>query len=193
MSLHKQKLDWCLERETRMKLVLIYGPPAVGKLTVAKELEKTTSFKIFHNQLTVDLVGSIFEWGTPEYNKINHKFRVELIEAAAKSDLKGLIFTFCYAYPQDTKFIRLLKCKVEKHKGLFHIVQLTCKKEKLFTRVKNASRENFDKLRTKKSLKRILVQHDLYSPVPKLHSLKVDNTNKSPRRVAQMIKEHYKL
>ncbi|HIJ11483.1 TPA: hypothetical protein HA278_05490, partial [Candidatus Woesearchaeota archaeon] len=47
-----------------MIFVLIYGPMAVGKLTVAKELVKLTGYKLFHNHLTVDLVGSIFEWGT---------------------------------------------------------------------------------------------------------------------------------
>ena len=34
-----------------MKLVFIYGPPAVGKLTVAKELAALTGFKVFHNQV----------------------------------------------------------------------------------------------------------------------------------------------
>jgi len=35
-----------------MKLVFIYGPPAVGKLTVANALAKVTGFKVFHNHLT---------------------------------------------------------------------------------------------------------------------------------------------
>ena len=84
---------------------------------------------LFHNQLTVDLVKSIFDFGTEPYKKLNHKFRVELIEEAAKSKLDGLIFTFCYAFPQDTNFIKLLKRKVEKHGGKFYLVQLTSEKE----------------------------------------------------------------
>jgi RNase adaptor protein for sRNA GlmZ degradation len=176
-----------------MDFVLIYGPMAVGKLTVANELVKLTGYKLFHNQLTVDLVKSIFDWGTEPYNKLNHKFRVELIEEAAKSNLNGLIFTFCYAFPQDTNFIKLLKRKVEKHGAKFYLVQLSAEKESLFKRVKSANRENFDKLKSKKSLKKIFAEYDLFSTVPKLKSLKIDNTTKSPRKVAGMIKSHYKL
>ena len=46
-----------------MKLVFLYGPPAVGKFTVAKELAALTGFKLFHNHLTVDVATSIFEHG----------------------------------------------------------------------------------------------------------------------------------
>ena len=33
-----------------MKLIIIYGPPAVGKLTVAEELSRRTGFKILQNK-----------------------------------------------------------------------------------------------------------------------------------------------
>ena len=47
-----------------MRLVFLYGPPAVGKLTVAKALARLTGYKVFHNHLTIDLVASILDWGT---------------------------------------------------------------------------------------------------------------------------------
>ncbi len=43
-----------------MTFVLLYGPPAVGKLTVANELAKLTDFKVFHNHLSIDLVEAVF-------------------------------------------------------------------------------------------------------------------------------------
>ncbi|MGI8542838.1 MAG: hypothetical protein ACR2MD_05085 [Aridibacter sp.] len=36
-----------------MKLIFIYGSPAVGKLTVANEIAKRTCFKVFHNHLMI--------------------------------------------------------------------------------------------------------------------------------------------
>ena len=33
-----------------MKLVIIFGPHAVGKMTVGQELEKISDLKLFHNQ-----------------------------------------------------------------------------------------------------------------------------------------------
>lgn len=47
-----------------MKVVLLYGPPAAGKLTVAEELEKLTGFKLFHNHLTVNPVHALSEFGS---------------------------------------------------------------------------------------------------------------------------------
>jgi len=35
-------------------LVLLHGPPASGKLTIAKELSVLTEARVFHNHLTLD-------------------------------------------------------------------------------------------------------------------------------------------
>lgn len=37
-----------------MKFVLIFGPQAVGKMTVGHEIEKITDLKLFHNHMTID-------------------------------------------------------------------------------------------------------------------------------------------
>lgn len=48
-----------------MKLVFLYGPPAVGKLTVAQALAQKTSFKVLHNHLVNDLAEVVFAWERP--------------------------------------------------------------------------------------------------------------------------------
>ena len=45
-----------------MRLVVLYGPPGVGKLTVGGELATLTGFRLFHNHLTVNLATAIFPW-----------------------------------------------------------------------------------------------------------------------------------
>ena len=47
-----------------MKFILIFGPQAVGKMTVGQELEKLTDLKTFHNHMTIDLVSSFFDYST---------------------------------------------------------------------------------------------------------------------------------
>lgn len=49
------------------KLLILFGPPAVGKMTVGKELSALTGMKLFHNHMTIELVLPFFEFGTPPY------------------------------------------------------------------------------------------------------------------------------
>ena len=35
-------------------LVIIFGPPAVGKMTVGSKLSKLTGLKLFHNHMTIE-------------------------------------------------------------------------------------------------------------------------------------------
>jgi len=94
-----------------MKLIFIYGPPATGKLTVARELSKLTGYKIFHNHLTADLVSSFFPFGTKAYSDLVARIRLDLIETAAKNKVRGVIFTFVYGIEtyggrMDDRFIK---------------------------------------------------------------------------------------
>lgn len=176
-----------------MKLIFIYGPPATGKLTVAKELAKLTKYNIFHNHLTVDLVGSVFKFGTKTFFNLNDKFRMDIFEAAAKENINGIIFTFCYAHPQDEDFIKNIKKRIEKYNGKVDFVQLYCEKSELRKRVKEASRKNFDKIKTIKTLNTTLKKHELFTQIPFVKSLRIDNTSISAKQVAKKIKKHYEL
>jgi shikimate kinase len=44
-----------------MHFVLIFGPPAVGKMTVGHEVAQRTGFKLFHNHLSIEPLLGIFE------------------------------------------------------------------------------------------------------------------------------------
>ena len=100
-----------------MKLIFIYGPPAIGKLTVAKELVKLTNYKLFHNHMTLDTVAPILEFDTDAFWGLVERLRLLILEEAAKQKVKGTIFTYCYDYPEDGKWIRKLVKTIEKHKS----------------------------------------------------------------------------
>ena len=175
-----------------MNLIFIYGPPATGKLTVAKELSKLTEYKVFHNHLTVDLVTSILDFGSKDFFKASGKLRLQMFELAAKNNI-NLIFTFCYAHPTDKAFIKKIINIIKKHKGKVKFVQLYCDKKELYKRVKDTSRKNFEKLKTIKGLKGTLKEWDLFTKIPFVKNLVIDNTNIKPKKAALMIKKHYKL
>jgi len=175
-----------------MKLIVIYGPPAAGKLTVARELARITGYKLFHNQLTVDLVISLFDRGTKQFDYYINKYRYELLEAAAKNKV-NCIFTFVYAKDEDDKIVSKFIRIIEKHKGKLCFVNLYCHKKTLRQRVKDDSRKMHRKIRDIKTLNHILNRYELFHPIPHRKSLIIDNTHISAKKVAKMIKRHYKL
>jgi len=91
-----------------MKLVIIFGLQAVGKMTVGHELEKITNLKLFHNHKSIDVVHPIFSYGTDEGRRLVKLFRVEIFKAMAKSDMAGLIFTYVwnFATPDDSAYVK---------------------------------------------------------------------------------------
>lgn len=67
-----------------MKLVFIYESPASGKLTVTAELSRVTGFRLFHNQVSIQFVQSLFEFATETFQRLTDKYRLEMLEEAAR-------------------------------------------------------------------------------------------------------------
>ncbi len=175
-----------------MKLILIHGAPAVGKLTVSNEIAKHTDFKVFHNHLSIDCVLPVFEFGTKPFWKLVHRIRIETIKEAARVG-QNLIYTFCYAKGEDDAHVAKITKIVEANGGEVCLVLLICEKGELEKRVLEESRRKFGKANNLKILREILEKYDLFSPVPERESLVIDNTNLSPEATARKIIKHYKL
>ena len=77
-----------------MKLIIICGPPAAGKMTVGMELERETGLKLLHNHMTIELVRKFFEFGTPQFERLDQKIRFEIFKEVANSELPGIIFYY---------------------------------------------------------------------------------------------------
>ena len=175
-----------------MKLIFIYGPPAAGKLTVAKEIAALTGYKVFHNHLSIDCIEPVFEFGSPSFGKLINLIRIETIAEAARTNV-SLIYTFCYAKDQDDDHVDKIINAVESNSGEVCFVLLTCERAELESRVLQEDRKKFGKANNLKILNLLVDTYDLYSPVPQRESLHIDNTNLSPQEAARQIVEHYKL
>ncbi len=64
--------------------MFIYDPPAVRKCTVARELAKYTRSKLYHNHVSIQEVGSIFEFGTLPFWRLLNEFGNEMIRITAE-------------------------------------------------------------------------------------------------------------
>jgi len=83
-----------------MNFIVIFGPPAVGKMTVGYELAKLTGMKVFHNHMTIDLILEFFPYGHEKFTTLVSEFRQRIFEEVATSDLPGMIFTYVWALDQ---------------------------------------------------------------------------------------------
>jgi hypothetical protein len=83
-----------------VKLLILFGPPSVGKTTVGKILEQTTDFKLFHNHMVMDGVMHIFGVGTPAEDRLSKLVRTGIIKEAAEANI-NLIFTYVWNFGRE--------------------------------------------------------------------------------------------
>ncbi len=176
-----------------MKLIIIYGPPASGKLTVAKELSKITGYKLLHNHLFADLAGEIFEFGNKDFFEFINETRLNLIERALKKKVEGIIMTLVYIKGKHEPLLRKLIKLVNKNRGTYHFVRLKCTNKELLKRVKLPSRKKYRKLTSQKILNQSLKEGDKNEKIKFVRSYEINNTKIPAKKVSEMIKEHCKL
>ena len=171
-----------------MLLVFIHGAPAVGKLTVARELASLTGFPLFHNHLTVDLVSSLFAFGTPSFVRLREQIWLAAFAEAARNDL-SLIFTFNPERTVNEEFIQNTIDVVETSGGRVVFVELTCSEAELERRMEEPSRKEFGKLASLEQYRKLKSAGAF--DFPKLPSeISVDTTNQSPAVTAKVISDH---
>ena len=84
-----------------MKVIVIIGPQAAGKMTVGQELAELTGYKLFHNHLPIELVNPFFGYGDPIGRKLVNRIRTLFFDAFAESDHAGLILTFVWQFDEE--------------------------------------------------------------------------------------------
>ncbi len=129
-----------------MQVIFLHGPPAAGKYTIGRELERRLGIPLFHNHLTVDLVGTLFEFGTPGFVALRERIWLAAFETAAAAG-RSFIFTFAPEASVDPGTIGRLQDVTARHGGRLRFVELRCRDEVVEARLAHESREAFGKLR----------------------------------------------
>ncbi len=175
-----------------MELLFIYGPAAVGKLTIGRELAKLTGLRLFHNHLTVDAVMAVFDFGSEPFINLREQIWLSVFKQAAQHNI-SLIFTFSPEQTVRTSFIQDTLETVEPLGGKVLFVELTCPIEELERRMENPSRAEFRKLRSVEVFRKIRQAGTHKYPKLPNSGLTIDTSTMSPQEAAYRICEFFSL
>jgi hypothetical protein len=168
-----------------VRLIFLYGLPATGKLTVGRELAALTGYGFFHNHLAVDLLLSVFEFGSPSFVELREQIWLSVFERA--SDQDGLIFTFAPEATVRPDFIERAQAIISRAGGEVLFVELTCPVAELKQRLASAPRSQHGKLTSVELFDQLAAQGSFDSPRMPPPRLTVDTSLCSPRQAAERI------
>ena len=179
-----------------MKLVLIVGSGAVGKMTVGQELMKITDLKLFHNHMMIEPVIDIFGYFKGDTIL---KLREIIFDDFVKSDCYGMIHTFMWAF--DMKFDWEYAENLAKKFDEVYCVELIASQEVRLERNKTENRlkNKPSKRNIEASNNRIINNEDIYrlisneGEIPFKNYLRINNENLEAKDVAKKIKETFNL
>jgi hypothetical protein len=180
----------CLTQDGRVsgnspRLLFLYGPPAVGKLTVARAVATRTGFRVLHNHVTIDAVAQVLPFGTSGFWGVVSRFRRDLVEAAARDGV-DLVYTYVFA-PGDEPDVDGIVEAFESSGGGVTFVQLTAPRDELLRRVVQPGRLTHGKISDVATLETLLAEHDLFALVPGRDSVTIDVGSLSGDEAAQQI------
>ena len=178
-----------------MKLVLIVGAGAVGKMTVGQELMKITNLRLFHNHMMIEPVIEIF--GKFKGDTIL-KLREIIFDDFINDYNEGMIHTLMWAFDMksDWEYVENLVKKFDE----IYCVELIASQKVRLDRNKTENRLNnkASKRDIDASNNRLLNEdsHRLVSyegEIPFKNYLRINNENLEAKEVAKMIKETFNL
>lgn len=183
-------------------LIIVSGPQAVGKMTVAESLRDKIGYSLMINHDSIEVSDKIFERGSDAQKELNKLIRAGAFQTAIKYDV-DMIFTFVTAYDckDDIEYLNGLRTMFEATGGNFYFVELSADLQTRLERNVTPHRleSKFTKNDIERSTKDLLETMDKY----RLNSnegeticpnhLKINNTNLSPDEVSNIIMEQFGL
>ena len=172
------------------QVIFLFGRPGVGKLTVGELLAAETGYRLLHNHSVVDLVTSLFSFGSPPFVALREKLWLDAVDACLAAKQSGVIMTFAPESTVTDDFIPALTARVTARGGVLRFIELRCSEAELEIRLKADSRERFGKLRDVYQFRKLDKAGAFDRPEMPPAEMVVDTTNTNPRESARLIAKH---
>ena len=183
-------------------LIVVCGPQAVGKMTVAEALRDKLKYNLMMNHDSIEVSDRIFGFATPAQKEFNAIFRKTAFDLAVKHNV-DLLFTYVCAFEmqEEREYLESLKNLFEEKGGSFYFVELSADLEKRLER--NETPHRMERKASKRdvqwsraNLLKDAERHRLNSEPEEIwfeHHLKIDNTNLTPDEVADLVIQQFGL
>ena len=144
-------------------LIVVCGPQAVGKMTVAESLRDKLRYNMMMNHDSIELADRVFGFATPAMKELNGSIREKVFSLAVKHNV-DMIFTYVCAFddPREWEYLENLRDQFERSGGQFYLAELLKTAEKY--RLNSGEGETWFE-----------------------NHLKIDNTNLLPDEVADRV------
>ena len=183
-------------------LIVVCGPQAVGKMTVAESLRDKLKYNMMMNHDSIEISDKIFGFATPAQREFNAVFRRTAFELAVKHNV-DLLFTYVCAFemPEEKEYLTKLAELFQSNGGNFYFVELSADLDTRLARNETPHRmerkaSKRDVAWSKANLLKDAQRHRLNSESDEIwfeNHFKIDNTNLSPDEVADLVIEKFGL
>ena len=183
-------------------LIIVSGPQAVGKMTVAEDLRNRIGYSLMVNHDSIEVSDKIFERGSPAQKELNQSIRKSAFEIAIKYDI-DMIFTLVVAYdlPEEIEYLNSLRRMFEESGGKFYFIELEADVEIRLKRNITPHRLESKKSKndvewSRNNLLKTIQKYKLNTDEGEIlfpNHIKINNTHLSPNEVVDIVMKKFNL
>jgi hypothetical protein len=169
-----------------VQLVFIFGPVASGKLTVARELCRLRSYRLFHRHLVEDMASALFPPESEPFMRLREYTLLEAFREATEANV-SLVFTFLPERTARESFVSHATVVVDRLGGQMAFVELTCPQHVIESRLANSDRRAWGKITDVAQYRTAVASGAFaYRALP-IARLRIDTSNVTPAEAARQI------
>lgn len=172
-----------------MRLIIIYGETAVGKLTVAKEVARKTGYALLHNHMTINVALDYFPFRSKPFLRLIRGMRLLIVKELLAQKVPGVIWTTGFPKAPGAEIFYKKIVKLLGKAGGINYVRLVCDDSERARRVVSEERIKYGKPNNVSFFKKEETTStlDFFALAPESQNLRIDNTRISPQKVAMRI------
>ncbi len=142
-----------------MRNLILIGPPASGKLTIARALADSLGLFLYDNHRSIDAAKLLARGQARHPQGLVNALRRAVMELAVRQGIP-LVFTLVYDHPGDDKELDDYVSILTGERPPL-VVQLHCPRSVAMERATDASRQGTSKLRTAEGIERLYTSYNL--------------------------------